>query len=80
MYLKNLVPLLPTLEQHTLFQPDSRTIILNENTGTRFMLSEDCTELLLDGEPCDRTIDKTGFLWVTGINAHGENIIITVDA
>ena len=80
MHLKDLVPLLPTLEQHTLFQPDARTIILNENTGTRFTLSKDCTELLLGGEPCGRMIDKAGFLWVTGINAHGENIIITVDA
>ena len=80
MYLKDLVPLLPTLEQHALFQSDARTIILNENTGTRFTLSKDCTELLLGGESCGRTIDNAGFLWVTGINAHGENIIITVDA
>lgn len=80
MYLKDLVPLLPTPEQHTLFQSDARAIILNENTGTRFTLSKDCTQLLLGDEPCGRTIDKAGFLWVTGINAHGENIIITVDA
>ena len=80
MYLKDLVPLLPTLEQHLLFQSDARTIILNENTSTRFTLSKDCTELLLDDEPCGRTIDKAGFLWVTGINAHGENIFIMVDA
>lgn len=80
MHLKDLIPLLPILEQHTLFQPDSRTIILNENTGAQFTLSKDCTELLLGGEPCSRTIDKAGFLWVTGINARGENIIITVDA
>lgn len=80
MYLKNLVPLLPTLEQHTLFQSDARTIILNGNTGTRFTLSKDYTELLLDGEPCDRTIERADFLWVTGINARGGNIIITVDA
>ena len=80
MYLKDLVPLLPNLEQHTLFQSDARTIILNENTGTRFTLSKDCTELLLDGEPCGRKSDKAGFLWVTGINAHGENITITVGA
>ncbi len=80
MYLKYLVPFLPTLEQHTLFQLDARAIILNENTGTRFTLSKDCTELLLDGKPCGRTIDKADFLWVTGINARGENIIITVDA
>lgn len=80
MYLKNLVLLLPALEQHTLFQSDARTIILNENTGARFTLSKDCTELLLGGEPCGRTIDKVGYLWVTGINARNENIIITVDA
>lgn len=80
MYLKYLVPLLPTLEQHTLFQSDARTIILSENTGTRFTLSKDCTELLLDGKPCGRTVDKAGFLWATGINTYGENIIITVDA
>ena len=80
MHLKNLVPLLPTLERHTLFQSNARTIILNENTGTRFTLSKDCTELLLGDESCGRTIDKAGFLWVTGINAHGENIIIAVDA
>ena len=80
MYLKDLVPLLPTLEQHTLFQSDARTIILNENTGTRFTLSKDCTKLLLGSEYCGRTIDEAGYLWVTGINAHGENIIITVDA
>lgn len=80
MHLKDLIPLLPTLEQHTLFQPDSRTIILNENTGTQFTLSKDCTELLLSGEPCNRTIDKAGFLWVTSVNARGGNIIITVDA
>ena len=36
--------------------------------------------MLLGDEPCGRTIDKAGFLWITGINAHGENIIITVDA
>ena len=80
MYLKDLVPLLPTLERHMLFQSDARTIILNENTGTRFTLSKDCTELLLGGEPCGRTIDEAGSLWVTGINAHGENIFIMVDA
>lgn len=80
MDLKCLVPLLPTLEQHTLFQSDARTIILNENTGARFTLSKDCTELLLDGEPCGRTIEQASFLWVTGINARGGNIIITVDA
>lgn len=80
MHLKNLIPLLPVLEQHTLFHPDARTIIINENTGIRFTLSDDCTELLLDGEPCGRTIDKAGYLWVTGINARGKNIIITVDA
>lgn len=80
MYLKNLVPLLPALEQHTLFQPDTRTIILNGNTGTRFTLSEDCTKLLLDGEPCGHTIDKAGYLWVTEINARGSFIFITVDA
>ena len=80
MHLKDLIPLLPTLEQHTLFQPDARTIIINENTGTRFTLSNDCTKLLLDGEPCGRTIDRAGYLWITGINARGENIIITVDA
>ena len=80
MYLKHLVPLLPTLEQHALFQSDARTIILNENTGTRFTLSKDCTELLLGDEPCGRTINEAGFLRVTGINAHGGNIIITVDA
>lgn len=80
MYLKNLVPLLPTLEQHTLFQSDARTIILNGNTGTRFTLSDDHTELLLGGEPCGRALEKAGYLWVTGVNAHGENIIITVDA
>ena len=71
MYLKYLVPLLPTLEQHTLFQPDARTIILNENTGTRFTLSKDCTELLLGGERSRRTIEKAGFLWVTCFKAHG---------
>lgn len=80
MYLKNLVSLLPALEQHTLFQPDSRTIILNGNTGTRFTLSRDNTELLLDGEPCGRTIEKAGYLWVTEVNAHGSFIFITVDA
>lgn len=80
MYLKNLVPLLPTIEQHTLFQSNARTIILNENTSSRFTLSKDCTELLLDREPCGRTIEQAGFLWVTGINARGGNIIITVDA
>lgn len=80
MYLRNLVPLLPTLEQHTLFQPNARTIVLNGNTGTRFTLSEDCAELLLDGEPCGRTIDKAGYLCVTEINARGSFIFITVDA
>nr|DAH09500.1 MAG TPA: hypothetical protein [Caudoviricetes sp.] len=80
MYLKNLVPLLPALEQHTLFQSDARTIILNGNTGTRFTISKDYTELLLDGEPCSRTLDKAGYLWVTDVNAHNSNIIITVDA
>lgn len=80
MYLKNLVPLLPAIEQQTLFQSDARTIILNENTGARFTLSKDCTELLLDGEPCGRTIEKAGFLWVTEINASGSFIFITVDA
>lgn len=80
MHLKDLIPLLPILEQHTLFQPDSRTIVLNGNTGTRFTLSKDYTELLLDGEPCSRTIDKAGFLWVTEINARDSFIFITVDA
>lgn len=80
MYLKDLVPLLPTFEQHTLFQSDAHTIVLNENTGARFTLSEDCTELLLDDEPCSRTVEKAGFLWVTGINARGSAIIIIVDA
>ena len=80
MHLKDLIPLLPTLEQHTLFHPDARTIIINENTGTRFTLSDDYTELLLDGEPCGRTINKAGYLWIMGINARGGNIIIAVDA
>lgn len=61
-------------------RPNARTIIINENTGTRFTLSEDCTELLLDGEPCGRLAGTEGSLWVTGINTRGENIIITVDA
>lgn len=38
MYLKDLVPLLPTLEQHTLFQSDAHTTVLNENTGAKFTL------------------------------------------
>lgn len=80
MYLRYLVPLLPALEQHMLLDPNARTIIINENTGTRFTLSEDCTELLLDGEPCGRLAGTEDSLWVTGINARGENIIITVDA
>lgn len=80
MYLKNLVPLLPILEQHTLFQSDARTIILNGNTNTRFTLSKNCTELLLNGKPCGRTVDKAGYLWITEINAHGSFIFITVDA
>lgn len=80
MYLKYLVPLLPLMEQHMLFDPNARTIIINENTGTRFTLSDDCTELLLDGEPCGRPAGTEGSLWVTSINARGENIIITVDA
>lgn len=80
MHLKDLIPLLPILEQHTLFHPDARTIVLNGNTGTRFTLSDDCTELLLDGEPCGRTLDKAGYLWVTEINARGSFIFITVDA
>lgn len=37
-------------------------------------------ELLLDGEPCSRTVEKAGSLWVTGINARGSAIIIIVDA
>ena len=80
MYLKNLIPLLPICEQHTLFHPESRTIVLNENTGARFTISKDYTELLLDGELCGRTVDKAGYLWVTGVNAHDSDIIITVDA
>lgn len=80
MHLKDLIPLLPILEQHTLFQPDSRTIIINENTGTRFTISDDYTKLLLDDEPCGRTFDKAGYLWVTGVNARDSFIIITVDA
>lgn len=80
MYLKYLVPLLPPMEQHMLFDPNARTIIINENTGTRFTLSDDCTELLLDGELCGSPAGTEGSLWVTSINAHGENIIITVDA
>ena len=80
MYLKYLVPLLPLMERHMLFDPNARTIIINENTGTRFTFSEDCTELLLDGEPCGRLTGTEGSLWVTSINARGENIIITVDA
>lgn len=80
MHLKDLIPLLPILEQHTLFQPDARTIVINQNTGTRFTLSDDCTELLLGGEPCGRMIDKAGYLWVTSINARNDNILVIVDA
>ena len=80
MYLKYLVPLLPLTERLMLFDTNARTIIINGNTGTRFTLSEDGTELLLDGEPCGIPAGTEGFLQVTGINAHGENIIITVDA
>lgn len=80
MYLKDLIPLLPVLEQHTLFHSDARTIILNGNTGTRFTISDDYTELFLDSEPCGRTLDKAGYLWVTEINARGSFIFITVDA
>ena len=80
MYLKYLVPLLPLTERLMLFDTNARTIIINGNTGTRFTLSEDGTELLLDGKPCGIPAGTEGSLRVTGINAHGENIIITVDA
>ena len=80
MYLKYLIPLLPLTERLMLFNTNARTIIINGNTGTRFTLSEDGTELLLGGEPCGIPAGTEGSLCVTGINAHGGNIIVTVDA